>query len=294
MSQQQGAGYIGKLVADGTLEEGRPLHAALHAIVACAGAAASSQSCQSGAAGASASSLLTGLFSDADPKETNSEREAKRNLITSLVTGIATVSGETGSTASAAAVASVDNNWLATQQIVQMKKELAAADGMLETLQVSGKWMVVSKQQDLLTKVGVAKGLAKAGVDDLKGMGEFLLHPVESVMGLGQLLTPEVRKQIGNEMYDELKAKIARVAYAIEHGGYDNAEKLGEDLGELAWQVGSVASGVGGAAKGVVVVGKAGTKGAKVAIDFSKRAWNERKINKTHDASSRKKSKQSA
>ncbi|WP_196764504.1 DUF637 domain-containing protein, partial [Pseudomonas fluorescens] len=67
--QQQGAGYIGDLVADGKLTEGSPLHAALHGIVACAGAAASSQSCGSGAAGAAASSLLTGLFSEASPDE---------------------------------------------------------------------------------------------------------------------------------------------------------------------------------------------------------------------------------
>lgn len=41
--QQQGASYIGQLVADGMLTEGSPLHAALHAIVACAGAVASNQ-----------------------------------------------------------------------------------------------------------------------------------------------------------------------------------------------------------------------------------------------------------
>ncbi|MEX5618409.1 hypothetical protein ABFV55_27400, partial [Pseudomonas syringae] len=41
--QQRGAGYIGDLVANGELTEGSPLHAALHGIVACAGAAASNQ-----------------------------------------------------------------------------------------------------------------------------------------------------------------------------------------------------------------------------------------------------------
>ncbi|MDT3722301.1 hypothetical protein [Pseudomonas oryzihabitans] len=37
--QQQGAGYIGQLVKEGELTEGSPLHAALHAIVGCAGLA---------------------------------------------------------------------------------------------------------------------------------------------------------------------------------------------------------------------------------------------------------------
>ncbi|MBH8610716.1 hypothetical protein [Pseudomonas mohnii] len=42
--------------------------------------------------GGSAASLLAGLFADADPNETAVEREAKRNIITSLVTGIAAMS----------------------------------------------------------------------------------------------------------------------------------------------------------------------------------------------------------
>ena len=76
--QQQGASYIGKLVEDEKLKEGSPLHAALHAIVACAGAAASNQSCSAGALGAAASSVLTGLFSETSPDETASQREGKR------------------------------------------------------------------------------------------------------------------------------------------------------------------------------------------------------------------------
>lgn len=61
--QQQGAGYIGQLVANGTLSEGSLEHAALHAIVACAGASAGNGNCASGASGAAVASLLTGLFS---------------------------------------------------------------------------------------------------------------------------------------------------------------------------------------------------------------------------------------
>lgn len=52
--QQRGAGYIGDRRQRRTHRR-LPLHAALHGIVACAGAAASSQSCGSGAAGAAAS-----------------------------------------------------------------------------------------------------------------------------------------------------------------------------------------------------------------------------------------------
>ena len=61
----------------------------------------------------------------------------------SLVTGIGALGGN-ATTASNAATAAVDNNWLATQQVVQMKKELAAANSVLEKAKVAGKWAYIS------------------------------------------------------------------------------------------------------------------------------------------------------
>ncbi|CAE6874261.1 hypothetical protein R75465_08498 [Paraburkholderia aspalathi] len=113
--QQQGAGLIGKLVADGTITEGSPLHAALHAIIGCAGAAASNQSCGAGAMGAATASLLTNLLTDS-PNETSQEKQAKSNLLASLVAGIATAAGTDVATATNAAVAATDNNYLTQQQ----------------------------------------------------------------------------------------------------------------------------------------------------------------------------------
>ncbi|WP_231686345.1 hemagglutinin repeat-containing protein [Ralstonia pseudosolanacearum] len=257
--QQQGASYIGKLVADGTLVEGSPAHAALHAIVACAGAAASSQSCGSGALGAAASSLLTGLFSETSPDETATQREGKRNLITSLVTGIATMSGADATTATNGAIAAVDNNWLATQQIVQMKKELSSAKSTLEQLKVASKWAYISTKQDVLTTTGIGKGLAESGWNDVKGVAEFLAHPIEGLKGLKQLISsPDARQQLGDALFTELDAKIDRMSKAINEGGDANAEQLGKDLGGLLWQVGSVVTGVGGVAKGAVKLASVG------------------------------------
>jgi len=259
--QQQGAAYIGKLVEDGTLTEGSPLHAALHAIVACGGAAASGQDCGAGAAGAAASSLLTGLFSDTTPDETNEQREAKRNLILSLVTGIATATGTDATTANTAATAAVDNNWLATQQIVQMKKDYANASSALDKAIVLAKWATISGKQDVLTKVGIGKGLADAGWTDVKGLTQFLLHPVDGLNGIKQILTDEnARHEITDEAFAALSIKIDRIQTALNVGGDANAVQLGEDLGSLLWQVGSVVSGAGG-------IAKAGTTLAKVGVD---------------------------
>ncbi|WP_253793227.1 hemagglutinin repeat-containing protein [Ralstonia pseudosolanacearum] len=259
--QQQGASYIGKLVADGTLVEGSPAHAALHAIVACAGAAASSQSCGSGALGAAASSLLTGLFSETSPDETATQREGKRNLITSLVTGIAAMSGADATTATNGAIAAVDNNWLATQQIVQMKKELSNAKSTLEQLKVASKWAYISTKQDVLTTTGIGKGLAESGWNDVKGVAEFLAHPIEGLKGLKQLISsPDARQQLGDALFTELDAKIDRMSKAINEGGDANAEQLGKDLGGLLWQVGSVVTGVGGVAKGATKLASVGVR----------------------------------
>ena len=260
--QQRGAGYIGDLVANGELTEGSPLHAALHGIVACAGAAASNQSCGSGAAGAAVSSLLTGLFSQSSPDESEEQREAKRNLIVSLVTGLAATSASIDPTAAnTAAGAAVDNNWLATQQIVQAKKEYDEAEGYAAKLEVAGKWAYISGKQDVLTHLGIGKGLVQSGWNDVAGLAEFAMHPIDGLNGLSQLINnPEARAQFGDSVVNELNTKIATVKTALEVGGDENAEALGKAIGEIAWQVGSIATGVGGAAKGGVALAKAGIK----------------------------------
>ncbi|WP_236433105.1 hemagglutinin repeat-containing protein [Pseudomonas syringae] len=266
--QQRGAGYIGDLVADGELTEGSPLHAALHGIVACAGAAASSQSCGSGAAGAAASSLLTGLFSQSSPDESEEQREAKRNLIVSLVTGLAATSASIDPTAAnTAAGAAVDNNWLATQQIVQYKKELAEAKGT-EVFTVFAKWAFISSKQDVLTQFGVGKGLAQSGWNDVEGLAQFVANPIEGLKGLKELIAnPEAQKQFRAEFLADANKKIDTITNALEVGGDQNAEDLGVALGEIAWQVGSIVTGVGSAAKGVAGLAKAGIKVGTAELD---------------------------
>ncbi|MCQ4317772.1 hemagglutinin repeat-containing protein [Stutzerimonas zhaodongensis] len=274
--QQQGAGYIGKLVEDGALIEGSPSHAALHGIVGCAGAAASSQSCGSGAAGAAASSLLTGLFSNASPNESETQREAKRNLIASLVTGLAAAGDLDAAAANASASAAIDNNWLATQQLVQAKKELKEAEGRLDELQVLAKWAFISKKQDLLTQSGVGLGLVEAGFDDVQGLSQMLMHPVETIQAIGRLINePGALAGYPDEVKLQLQAKIDRIEQALTVGGDEHAVQLGRDMGELVWDVGGILTGVGGIAKGGVKLASVGIKLGrdsleKMAVDSTK------------------------
>ena len=45
------------------------------------------------------------------------------------------------------------------------------------------------------------------------------------------------------------RPSVDRVTLALEVGGDEHAMQLGRDLGEIVWQAGSIATGVGGAAK---------------------------------------------
>jgi len=250
------------------LTEGSPLHAALHAIVGCAGAAASSQSCSAGALGGSASSVIAGLFNEADPNETREQREAKRNLITSLVTGIAAMSdGQGAATANRAATANVDNNWLATQQKVQRDKELAQAQTLGEKLKVLSKWGSISKNQDLMTVGGLGAGLVMGGVNDVAGIVTFLKDMDGSLNSLSAALSnPDVVDKIGKEAVESLQASIDRTQYALEFGGSAQAFQLGKDLGQLIYTIGSVVSNVGGPAKAGNVLGKAGVEASSKSL----------------------------
>ncbi|WP_175538106.1 hemagglutinin repeat-containing protein [Pseudomonas sp. OV546] len=262
--QQQGSDYIGKLVIKG-MKEGSPEHASLHAILGCAGAAASSQSCSAGALGGSASSLLAGLFNETSPNETSEEREAKRNIIASMVTGIAAMSNPNGAaTATNAAVANVDNNWLATQQIVQMIKEVAEAKTFDEKMKVTGKWLSISGNQDLATASALFNSfkdsMAGAGVDALNSAVGVLRDPIASIDAMNEfILSVEGEKLFGTAAAG-FKSQITQLRDALVVGGDENAEKLGKQLGEAVALYAQVVAtgGSGGAAQGASTLSKAG------------------------------------
>ncbi|PCE23590.1 hypothetical protein BWP39_28325 [Paraburkholderia acidicola] len=179
--QELGASHVKQLADDLGSEEAR---AALHAIVGCAGAATSNQSCSAGAMGAATSSVLGRLLAPTDGM-TTSEREARANLVTSLVAGIAEVSGQNGMTAAGAGKIEVENNQVAMlmpkgmmdygqaqaslgqfmlqngatpEEIVQAQAELARGKGLNYTDPVSG----LLKGWVLLMSTAATAGLGPA------------------------------------------------------------------------------------------------------------------------------------
>ena len=101
-----------KQIADmlGKGAQAEAARAALHGIVGCAGAAGQGAACASGALGASAGSILNSLMGSPEGL-TPEQVEARRNLVTSLVAGIATAAGAEAATAGTAAALETSQNW---------------------------------------------------------------------------------------------------------------------------------------------------------------------------------------
>lgn len=136
--QELGAQGV-KKIADSLNDE--TARAALHAIVGCAGAGASGQNCGAGAMGAAASSVLGSLLAPSTNLSA-SEREARDNLVASLVAGVAAVSGQNVATATGAGKIEVENNqvsptapvpsWLAGFKLPGYKGERSSkGDGVI-------------------------------------------------------------------------------------------------------------------------------------------------------------------
>ncbi|MCZ8382924.1 hypothetical protein [Achromobacter xylosoxidans] len=90
--------------------------AAMHAIVGCAGAAGKGSDCSAGALGAGSGAVLNALLSGDASKMTPEEKEVRRNLVGSLVAGIAQASGVSGAEAAFAAINETENNALSVQE----------------------------------------------------------------------------------------------------------------------------------------------------------------------------------
>ncbi|MCG6575937.1 hypothetical protein EGM97_14610 [Pseudomonas sp. AF32] len=226
------------------------------------------------------------MFDDADPNETAVEREAKRNLITSLVTGIAVMSNPNGAaTANNAATANVDNNWLATQQYVQAKKEIDAEPNPLKKLAIATKWQITSLKQDLLTGSGILKGftdgMAGAGLGALDSAVTFMTDPMQSWEAVKEFASSEeARALLGDSVAAAFKSQIDQIGTAIVEGGDANAENLGKQMGQaVALVVQLMVGGGSGSAESALALSRMGIDvsvntvkrvGASVDIDVIK------------------------
>lgn len=265
--QQQGASYIGDLVKTGAITEGSPLHAAMHAIVACAGAAASSQNCGAGAMGAATSSLLSNLFTDS-PNETATEKQAKGNLISSIVAGVATAGGLNAATATTAGQTEVENNFLTQPQ--QTARSLAkiscstAADPSACNQKVKQQYGKLWEANEAKVKDCASADACKAVLTDLReqqveyGARENELQ--QKLRNTGSLSAAEMDELLNLKTSDTnlISQRIAALQNYTRYAGMDALKSL--QGSELIAELGIGASpGAGyGVAAAITGVGRNG------------------------------------
>ncbi|WP_254212498.1 hemagglutinin repeat-containing protein [Burkholderia multivorans] len=183
--QELGTNQVKQIADNLGSEEAR---AALHAIVGCAGAAASSQSCGAGAMGAATSSVLGSLLAPSTNLSA-SEREARDNLVASLVAGVAAVSGQNVATATGAGKIEVENNqispmapvpgWLAGFKLPGYKGETTGkGDGVIADPATELDPSI--KPGSLISPLPDAKKISdwitEIIPDQAKGLVDYVLH----------------------------------------------------------------------------------------------------------------------
>ncbi|WP_423761292.1 hemagglutinin repeat-containing protein [Burkholderia sp. NLJ2] len=182
--QELGANQVKQIADNLGSEEAR---AALHAIVGCAGAAASSQSCGAGAMGAAASSVIGTLLAPTG-RMSATDRQARENLVTSLVAGIATASGASAATAMGAAQIEGENN----QWSMAPVPSLPPLGGYTGNTSTKGDGVIADPATELdpAIKVGtpgsqlagsnlIDRILDAPAVDVVKGLVEYLINSID-------------------------------------------------------------------------------------------------------------------
>jgi Hemagglutinin repeat len=126
--------------------EGSAAHTALHAVLGCAGGAASGGECGAGALGASAGVVLNTVLDQASRTEglDASEKEARANLVASLVAGVAqAVGAESAQAVTAAQVETLFNRQLGDDEKKLAKQLTAKSSGKYSQEQIEDQLRIM-------------------------------------------------------------------------------------------------------------------------------------------------------
>jgi len=215
--QSLGAQQI-KDLAESIGGEGSPAHTALHAVLGCAGAAATGGDCGTAALAASSgvviNKLLDGIEGATAAELTAEEKEARRNLIATLVTGVTAATGGNATVANTAVTIETENNALPAALVIAtavVAGALQAADISLtawDTYQLTQALATGDddKAQELIASLAI--GLATEAVpgnkiiqrfgDALKPlgkMGEEIVQAAEQIVARNQAIADTLLKR---------------------------------------------------------------------------------------------------
>nr|WP_257722047.1 hemagglutinin repeat-containing protein [Janthinobacterium sp. B9-8] len=154
--QSLGAEKI-KAIANTFQEEGKEtatsqnVRAALHAIASCAGAAVSASNCSSAAVGAASSVVINNVLSEIENTNadnmTASEKEKRKNLVGSIITGIVAATDGNAAAANNAAQIEMENNSLKLPQLKSFHAEYAACKPKDNCKAIEKKYQEIATKQ---------------------------------------------------------------------------------------------------------------------------------------------------
>ena len=247
---------IGENAQPGGILESEFPHLLSHAIAGCAiGSAMSGTSagrgCGAGALGGTTGELAAQYYgsTSAFAQETPEQQIQAVTYFASMVSGIAAAA--TGQGAAGIAIASASGasaaryNWLGDEQQAKYNQQIAACGTSITCkLNTYAYWKGVSVNQDGDTLAGIVQGLGQSGWNSVKGIGQMLANPSETIQGLQALVDdPAVRNQVGAQTLDQIKGELQQAQTDLQVGGTQNAVQLGQLLGDALFQVGTLAMG---------------------------------------------------
>jgi filamentous hemagglutinin len=136
--------------------EAETVRAAMHTLVGCVGALGSNQDCRAGALGAGTSSVLNSLLSPQSTEGLSSqEKQAHSNLVSTLVSGVASVTGVEDVTAIVSARTETENNYLKAPQVKELFDDMMVCRGSTDPS--SCRKETQTKYEELSRKQGGGK-----------------------------------------------------------------------------------------------------------------------------------------
>jgi len=243
--QSLGVSQVKKLADSmGSGTDSDAARALLHGVVACAGASASSGNCAAGAMGAAASSVLAKLISMATGDDLSSEeREARGNLIASVVAGMSEAISVDPSTSTIAAVTELTNNALTLSQLKLFEAQASVCEAIGNCDQVRQKFRELSME----TREVMIAVCADDPTACRERFGEFVEQSTEYRKQLDKLLGMDLPDALKDDLgvYFMQNAEAASIVIHTEIA-VDLQKRYGvsPEVAERAMLVGSAVAGM--------------------------------------------------
>ncbi|CAO3947873.1 hemagglutinin repeat-containing protein [Achromobacter mucicolens] len=265
--QSLGVSQVKKLADSmGSGADSDAVRALLHGVVACAGASASSGNCAAGAMGAAASSVLAKLISTATGDELSSEeREARGNLIASMVAGMSAAMSVDSSASTIAAVTELTNNALTLSELKLFEAEASACEAIGNCDQVQQKFRDLSiETREVMIAVCAADPTACRD-----RFGDFVEQSAEYRKQLDSLLGMDLPADLKDDLgiYFLQNAEAASIVINTEIA-VDLQKRYG-----VSPEVAEMAILVGSAVAGTIKGAKASGGAVELAFDKATRTW---------------------